>query len=162
MVTKIISGGQTGVDRAALDIGIHLGYEIGGYVPRGRKSEDGVVPDFYPMVELDTDDYAERTKRNIAACGATIILLQNERDMRGGTLLTRNIVSQSNYCVGCIINMERPTAAVSLMHFWSVIEKCEPSISVVNFAGPRESKSPGVYRMAHDLLMRVIPPARNT
>lgn len=162
MVSKIISGGQTGVDRAALDAAIALGYPIGGYVPKGRIAEDGAVPIKYPMTETASADYTDRTKRNIAACGATIILIQNERDMRGGTLLTRRIVAESACCVGCVIDMSKPNASVVMRNFWSVIEKAEPLVTVVNFAGPRESKSPGIYRAAYEFIFTNVPAARNT
>lgn len=62
---RIISGGQTGADRAALDFALHLGISCGGYCPKGRKAEDGPIPDIYPLKELDSTSYSDRTKRNI-------------------------------------------------------------------------------------------------
>ena len=62
---KIISGGQTGVDRAALDVGLKLGIPIGGYCPKGRRSEDGTIPAQYPMTETSTSNYGIRTEGNV-------------------------------------------------------------------------------------------------
>mgnify|MGYP000918852238 CR=1 FL=1 len=65
MLEKIISGGQTGVDRAALDVGLALGLPVGGWCPKGRRAEDGVIPDCYPLTETPERNYQARTRRNI-------------------------------------------------------------------------------------------------
>ena len=75
VIKKIISGAQTGADRAALDAALALGLPIGGWVPRGRRAEDGPVPDRYPNLrETDTDDYETRTRWNVQDADATLIL----------------------------------------------------------------------------------------
>ena len=73
MLRKIISGGKTGADRAGLDFAIEKGLEHGGYVPRGRKAEDGRIDDRYNLVELSTRSYPGRTRRNIEESGGTVI-----------------------------------------------------------------------------------------
>ena len=73
-IAKIISGGQTGVDRAALDVAIQLGIPHGGWCPRGRRSEDGCIPLCYDLTETTTDDYRERTRLNIQDAHGTLIL----------------------------------------------------------------------------------------
>src|ERR1700676_1971915 len=87
MLRKIISGGQTGADRAGLDFAIETGLEHGGYVPRGRKAEDGRIDDRYNMVELSTTSYPARTRRNIKESDGTVIF-SLERLLSGGTKLT--------------------------------------------------------------------------
>ena len=87
MLRKIISGGQTGADRAGLDFAIETGLEHGGYVPRGRKAEDGKIDDRYNMVELSTTSYPARTRKNIEESDGTVIF-SLERLLSGGTKLT--------------------------------------------------------------------------
>ena len=83
---KIISGGQAGVDRAALDAAIALNMPHGGWCPRGRLAEDGRISDRYRLRETDSSDYAVRTERNVLDSDATLVLCRGEP--RGGTLLT--------------------------------------------------------------------------
>src|ERR1700694_742603 len=87
MLRKIISGGQTGADRAAPDFAIETGLEHGGYVPRGRKAEDGRIDDRYNLIELSTTSYPARTRRNIEESDGTVIF-SLEPSLNGGTKLT--------------------------------------------------------------------------
>jgi len=86
MLNKIISGGQTGVDRAALDVGLALGLAVGGWCPKGRRAEDGGIPDRYPLMETPERNYQSRTRRNIEDSDGTLLLNQGKLD--GGTALT--------------------------------------------------------------------------
>src|SRR5947209_12411896 len=86
MSLKIVSGGQTGVDRAALDVALELGLPCGGWCPKGRLAEDGVVPDRYPLDEAPTASYPERTRLNVRDSDATLVLSWGAP--QGGTLLT--------------------------------------------------------------------------
>ena len=84
----IISGGQTGVDRAALDVARALGLPYGGFIPKGRRTEDGTLPDEYVgMTETESSIFAVRTRENVACADATLILARGPPD--GGTLLTQ-------------------------------------------------------------------------
>src|SRR5260370_11209323 len=87
MLRKIISGGQTGADRAGLDFAIETGLEHGRYVPRGRKAEDGSIDERYNLVELSTSSYPARTRRNIEESNGTVIF-SLQRLLSGGTKLT--------------------------------------------------------------------------
>src|SRR5262249_57051294 len=88
MLRKIISGGQTGADRAGLDFAIEAGLEHGGYVPKGRKAEDGRIDDRYQLVELLSSSYVARTKRKVEESDGTVIFsLKKELTRRSG--LTR-------------------------------------------------------------------------
>ncbi len=73
-ILKIISGGQTGVDRGALDAALALGVECGGWCPAGRLAEDGTIPKRYPVMELANAGYAERTARNVADSDRTLVI----------------------------------------------------------------------------------------
>ena len=89
--SRIVSGGQTGVDRAALDVAIAIGIEHGGWCPAGRLAEDGVVPPQYDLRETDSNEYPVRTELNVADSDATLILYEGK--LKGGTLLTQKIMS---------------------------------------------------------------------
>jgi hypothetical protein len=93
MVRKIISGGQTGADRAGLDFAIHAGLEHGGYVPKGRKAEDGRIDERYNLIELSTSSYPARTRKNIEESDGTVIF-RLERRLSGGTKLTRELADK--------------------------------------------------------------------
>ena len=69
---KVVSGGQTGVDRAALDVALDLGYEAGGWVPKGRRAEDGMIPERYRLNETPSRDYEQRTEWNVRDSDGTL------------------------------------------------------------------------------------------
>lgn len=71
---KIVSGGQTGVDRAALDVALELGLPCGGWCPKGRKAEDGVIHSRYPLKETPSEEYNERTTWNVRDSDGTLIV----------------------------------------------------------------------------------------
>ena len=91
MISKIISGGQTGVDRAALDVARAMGIPHGGWVPRGRRAEDGIIPAKYQMKEMPTESYAERTEQNVIDSDGTLII--SRATLTGGTQLTRSLAN---------------------------------------------------------------------
>src|ERR1700737_4812036 len=99
MLRKIISGGQTGADRAGLDFAIETGLEYGGYVPRGRKAEDGRIDTRYKLVELSTSSYPARTRRNIEESDGTVIF-SLERLLSGGTKLTWEHANKLRLSIG--------------------------------------------------------------
>ena len=155
MLRKIISGGQTGADRAGLDFAIETGLEHGGYVPRGRKAEDGRIDDRYNLVELTTSSYPARTRRNIEESDGTVIF-SLERVLSGGTKLTREYANELGKPVLHIYDTrkERIFEPDSLR-----LEVQAPTdflrsnkIEVLNVAGPRESKEPGVYEWTLTML----------
>ena len=148
-IAKIISGGQTGVDRAALDVAIVLGIPHGGWCPRGRRSEDGRVPDCYALTETTTDDYRERTRLNIQDAHGTLILTVGKPS--GGTLLTLRECAVRPHSV---IDLARADAfSVGAVREW--LRTAMPG-RTLNVAGPRESKCPGVYEKARAFLLEVL------
>ncbi len=172
MIERIISGGQTGVDRAALDAALEKNFTCGGWCPLGRKAEDGVIPARYPLKETESEDYEERTERNVTDADGTLILTRGEPT--GGTAFT----------IGLAHGYEKPCLVLDLdttLHCNQVKEKngssglqpapesgdaalpatiqtwvSENNIRVLNVAGPRESNSPGIYKIARALLRDVI------
>jgi predicted Rossmann-fold nucleotide-binding protein len=147
LIKKIISGGQTGVDRAALDAAIEAGIPHGGWVPKGRKAEDGIISIKYNLYEIDEGKYAARTLKNVLDSDGTLIIASGTMDK--GTLLTRDLA---------IVN-KKPLLTIDL-HESDVLKPVERihswlesnNIEVLNVAGPRESKNLGVYEQALRLL----------
>ena len=92
MITKIVSGGQTGVDRAALDVALELGIPCGGWCPRGRRAENERIPDRYPLQETPWDGYPQRTEWNVRDSDGTLVLTHGEPDR--GTALTIRLAQQ--------------------------------------------------------------------
>ena len=86
---KIVSGGQTGVDRAALDAALSLAFPCGGWVTWDRMAEDGVISDRYPLIALPKGGYRQRTRLNVSDSDGTAILYNES--LKGGTRLTRNL-----------------------------------------------------------------------
>jgi hypothetical protein len=143
MVRKVVSGGQTGVDRAALDVALALGIPCGGWCPRGRRAEDGKVPERYPLRETPTADYPERTAWNVRDSDGTLILHDGRVD-RGTALTERLAGRQGRPCLVLDLATARPEDAARWI--------AEHGLSIVNVAGPRESRRPGIYTRASSWL----------
>lgn len=148
MLSKIVSGGQTGVDRAALDVALELGIPCGGWCPKGRRAEDGRIPERYPLVETTWWGYPQRTEWNVRDSDGTLILLEGRADR--GTQLTGVIVQRLGKPCLAIDLDGRPRALT--VRDW--IER--QRIHVLNVAGPRESRHPGIHDRAVKFLRRVL------
>ncbi len=149
-IQKIVSGGQTGVDRAALDAALAAGVPIGGWCPRGRRAEDGPIPERYPLTETPRRDYAERTEWNVRDSDATLVLVSGKGGNMGlgkaggGTALTIQITEKlGRPCIA--VTPETDPAA---LRSWLA----RHGAAVLNVAGPRESEAPGIYQRARTLL----------
>ena len=140
MVEKIISGGQTGADRAGLDVGLALNIPVGGWCPQGRRAEDGPIPSRYPLVETPGRTYQTRTRRNVEDSDGTLILNRGQLD--GGTALTVKLARQMGK--PCLIVALEEGIEQEAFQAWLDANQ----IAVLNVAGPRESKRPGVYDAA--------------
>ncbi len=136
MIEKIISGGQTGVDRAALDVALKLGITCGGWCPRGRKAEDGAIDPKYPLMETDSEDYSIRTKQNILDSDGTLVLTFGE-NMTPGTKLTFDLPPKLGKPV-FRIDMSKDIHTKDFHHWIK-----ENDIRTLNVGGPRESFQPG-------------------
>ena len=145
---KIVSGGQTGVDRAALDWALARGVPCGGWCPLGRWAEDGPIDVRYPLRETPGADPALRTEWNIRDSDGTLIVTLARR-MSGGTLLTAGLARRLARPLLHLTKADSPAAeqAESLRQFIGQHE-----IRVLNVAGPRESGEPGVGEFVAGLL----------
>lgn len=149
---KIVSGGQTGADRAAFDTALSLGLEIGGWVPRGRRAEDGRIPDRYTgLRETDSDEYAVRTEWNVRDTDSTLIL--GFGPLSGGTELTRELAARMGR-PHLVLDLERadPDEAAETIRAWLG----ERETPVLNVAGPRESEAPGIGAACRAVLTKAL------
>lgn len=145
---KVVSGGQTGVDRAALDAAIEAGLPHGGWCPQGRLAEDGPIPPLYELMETDQADYRFRTECNVVDSGGTLILYC--RRLSGGTLLTSRF-AEMHHRPCLLVDLGRRVAVAEIVGWLK-----EWGIEVLNVAGPRESTQPGIYRRALRLLAELL------
>ncbi|MDT0632728.1 putative molybdenum carrier protein [Rubrivirga sp. S365] len=146
-VFRVVSGGQTGVDRAALDAALALGVAVGGWCPAGRWAEDGPVPNRYPLVETATADPAERTRLNVRDSDATLVLAPGGRGgVEGGTALTVRAARTLGRPV--LVVPPRPGTAGGFDTGGVVAWVRAHGARTLNVAGPRESEAPGVYAAA--------------
>ncbi len=150
LTMKIISGGQTGADRAALDAAITLQIDHGGWLPKGRKTEEGPLPLQYKLQELASAKYRDRTEQNILDSDGT--LLFSFGPLTGGSALTEALAVRHNR--PCLhINLE----LISLKKTYNAVELWleEYSINTVNIAGPRASGEPRIYDAVYQVLLGV-------
>lgn len=148
-VKKIISGGQTGVDRAALDVAIELGIEHGGACPKGRLAEDGEIPEVYNLQETRSDDPKVRTRRNIRDADATLII--SPRPLTGGTAATERIATKRGRPF-MIISPNDKVEIAQTVREWLIANKVE----TLNVAGPRASEVPDIYHLAMAILLAIL------
>lgn len=146
--STIISGGQTGVDRGALDAGIALGLLIGGYIPRGRRADDGRVPEHYPMIVLNDPGYRTRTWMNVAAADATLILARGR--ISGGTHETIVECARLQKLYYSVDLTWKEEAILWNIDQWMTTHRPK----VLNVAGPRERKAPGIQAETTRILVR--------
>jgi hypothetical protein len=148
MIKRIISGGQTGVDRAALDVALQQGIECGGWVPQGRTAEDGVISFHYPnLIETETGDPEERTARNVRDSDCTLVIARGVP--AGGSAFTIEIASSLRKPV-LHLDLERESLHLASRRLLEWIQDIHPVI--LNIAGPRSSEDPEIYRLTRTLL----------
>lgn len=154
-IAKIVSGGQTGVDRGALEAARLRGFPYGGFVPKGRLSEDGTIPaEFDCMTEDTRKDYLHRTELNVIHSDATLILSRT-RELTGGTKRTAEFCEKHGKPYW-IDNPDEPNETDRGLEFlyWVEAEFGEKSI-VLNVAGPRESKETGIQASTRTFVERI-------
>jgi hypothetical protein len=142
---KVISGGQTGVDRAALNAAVYVGLPIGGWCPKGRLAEDGRIPESYPLQECSLPGYPVRTRANVSDSEGTLVIVRGESYGRGTQLTLR--CAQELGKPYLLIDLSQPAADNAVLSWLR-----EKRIKVLNVAGPRESGSPGIQAEAEDFL----------
>jgi hypothetical protein len=144
---RVVSGGQTGVDRAALDAARAVGLPGGGWCPRGRRAEDGVIAADYPLRETPSEDYAQRTEWNVRDSDGTLVLARGRTGP--GTAFTIERARQLGRPLLVLDLREDPDPATARQ--WIESE----DIHVLNVAGPRESQDPGIGAAASAFLERL-------
>lgn len=148
MIQRVVSGGQTGVDRGALDAAIDLGIAHGGWCPRGRRAEDGPIPPHYQLRETETANYAERTERNVVDSDGTLILCRGA--LQGGTKLTRKLARRHEKPF--LVQEVGDLSDLETVRSWLQAEQ----IATLNVAGPRESNQPGIQQETQTYLRQLL------
>lgn len=150
MITKIVSGGQTGVDRTALDVARELGLPHSGWCPKGRLAEDGIIPKYYSLTETFSTDYPLRTEWNVRDSDGTLVLTKGTPP--NGTAYTIEVAARLKKPCLILDLLDQP--APSVVREWVMTHK----IRILNVAGPRESKFPGIYTQAKQFLRLALYP----
>jgi len=144
----VISGGQTGVDRSALDVALELGVPAGGWCPKGRKAEDGSLASRYPLTETPSEQYRQRTEWNVRDSDGTLVLTRGAP--AEGTAYT--IEAARKLGKPCLVLDLSGAPSQSAAQAWAE----EHKVRVLNVAGPRESKCPGIYAQAAQFLRAIL------
>ena len=147
LVEKIVSGGQTGVDRAALDFALEHDIPHGGWCPRGRLAEDGPIESGYELKETPDAEYWQRTEWNVRDSDGTVIFSVSA-ELTGGSALTRDLaLAYGKPCLHLSKQLDGEAAPIRLREF---IQR--HGIKVLNLAGPRLSTEPGARAFASRVL----------
>ncbi len=151
MIKKIVSGGQTGVDQAALDAAIASNVDYGGWLPAGRRTENGPLSSRYAMQEMTSGTYPDRTRKNVIDSDATLII--SHGPLTGGSALTANIAKGKGKAV-LHIDLARFSLkeALFITHGWLG----ENAPAVLNIAGPRASSDDSIYDAAFVFVTEVL------
>ncbi|MFH1081666.1 MAG: putative molybdenum carrier protein [Pseudomonadota bacterium] len=147
MIQKIISGGQTGADRAALDFAIKHDIPHGGWLPKGRKTENGTLPEKYQLQEMPTPDYSKRTEKNVLDSDGTLIVAHGF--LTGGSALTE-FLAEEHKKPYLHIDLGLLTVQEAAQNVNKWLQSHE--LRVLNVAGPRGRKDPKIYQATMNLL----------
>ena len=151
MIKTIISGGQTGADRAALDVALNFNIPHGGWIPKGRKTENGHLPDKYRLQEMPTDGYPARTEKNVLEADGTLIISHGK--LSGGSALTRKMaMKHGKPWYHADLNKLPTFQAAMIIDDWISTN----GIKVLNVAGPRDSEDPSIYGLVTVILELVL------
>ena len=157
LISKIVSGGQTGVDRGALEAALEKGFDYGGLIPKGRMAEDGIVPEKFDKMEVAfKKDYLFRTEWNVTHSDATLIISNyceepntKRETLTGGTLRTEQF---------CLMH-SKPRLVLFTQNLPKVVDWLK-SLGrdglILNVAGPRESKAPGIQAKTRNFICKLI------
>ena len=149
MIRRIVSGGQTGADRAGLDAAMACGVPHGGWCPKGRRADDGVIPDTYQLTETNGTSYLARTERNVKQSDGTVIFTLGE--LTGGSSRTADFARRHRKpCIHVRLDTLTDEEAVAeLLHFVA-----EQGITCANIAGSSEVREPGIYKRVRAIVER--------
>lgn len=151
-IEKIVSGGQSGADRAAFDFALENGIEIGGFVPKGRRAEDGKIPEKYTnLIETETRNYKKRTELNVLNSDATLIVSHGK--LTGGSLFTKKLTEKHKkpflHIDFAKIDISEAVKETSV---WLSETKCK----VLNIAGARHSTDAEIYSKTFNFLILLL------
>ena len=151
MLRKIISGGQTGVEQAALDAAIKYNFSHGGWIQKGRKTEDGILPYEYKLKELNSGAHPNYTEKNVINSDGTLIISHDK--LKGGSVLPRRLAKKYNRQF-LHINLDETPAfiAASKINNWII----EYDIEILNVTGSRAGKDPKIYEVVKYIIEGVI------
>lgn len=150
MIRKIISGGQTGADQAALDAAIQYHIPHGGWIPKGRLTESGRLSNRYKLTEMPTDSYEERTERNVTDADGTLIVSHGE--LSGGSGYTLDMAEKHHKpCLHIDLEKINVFQAAHVVKKWA----SDNNIETLNVAGARISKDKYIYQDTMRLLTTV-------
>ena len=152
-ITKIVSGGQTGADQGGLDAALYCSIPHGGWCPKGRKSENGIIPAKYQLQEMPSADYLVRTKANVVDSDATIIFTCGELD--GGSLKTAQFAIKFKK-PHLHVNLDKLTRPESIQEVVKWLQESCPGECTINVAGSRASKAPGIQQSVMVRMVDVI------
>lgn len=145
---RIVSGGQTGADRGALDAAMALGLEHGGFCPRGRRAEDGIIPERYRLTETGSREYAVRTEKNVVESDATVLFTRGPAT--GGSALTAALARQHHRpFLHLDLAQGDPEDAAAALRAW--LDRHRPA--VLNVAGSRASRCPELAGEVEQILL---------
>lgn len=150
MVKKIVSGGQSGVDRAALDLALYHGIPCGGACPRGRWAEDGPIPARYPLVPVSSSNPVVRTLENVVSADASLVVVRGS--VGRGSRATLAFASRLGIPY-FLVDLSCDPSWLAVQRWLSV-----HGVGVLNVAGSRESRAPGIYDAAIYFLAAVLVP----
>jgi hypothetical protein len=141
ILERIISGAQTGADRGGLDVALALGIPTGGWCPKGRRAEDGKIPDKYVLMEATSSSYPQRTFLNVRGSDGTVIFTRGAIEAESGCALTAKYCrAEGKPCISVDLGRTDFREAAAGIRKFIVDEK----IKTLNVAGSRESKAPGI------------------
>ena len=150
-LARIVSGGQTGVDRGALDAALAAGFSCGGWCPEGRMAEDGAIPPRYPLTELPGAGCQQRTKRNVMDSDGTLVIHFGE--LSGGTQMTVRYCEQLRKPVLVLDGDALAPEEIAAMASQFVTAN---EIAILNVAGPRETSHKGAAQNSRQVVTRLI------
>jgi hypothetical protein len=148
---KIITGGQTGVDRGALDACLEIGFPTGGWCPKNRRAEDGIIPEKYDLQETAQKEYKFRTEKNVRNAEGTVII--SPSNLTGGTLLTKELCHKFNKPY-LIIQAEKNSINNKVSKIISFLE--QKKIITLNIAGPRLSEWNNSYQISKQIITSLL------
>lgn len=148
---KVVSGGQTGADRGGLDAAIGLGLRHGGWCPKGRRSEDGRIPERYKLRETRSPKYRERTERNVRGSQGTVIFTRGP--LEGGSALTADLARKYRKP---LVHIDLAVVAEREAEDRLVTWLIDNGVAILNVAGSRESKARGLYRSVMRIVGRAL------